>query len=129
MSGAAIAAEVAAALVEAATATGLGRLVATLRKRTGPDVPWTGIDLTTTDAEITVLQVQRKVRDGLNMTERTVKMLLISATGAVPAKGDQVAVGVAPADVTDATAWTRLGEVETLAPGGTSLLYKATLEG
>lgn len=129
MSGAAIAAEVAAALVEAATDTGTGRLVATLRKRSGPDVPWTGAGLGTTDAEITVLQVQRKVRDGLNMTEKTVKMLLISATGAVPAKGDQVAVGIAPAAVTDSTPWTRLGEVEMLAPGGASLLYKAMLEG
>lgn len=129
MSGADIATEIHAALIEAATATGAGRLVATLRKRGGPDVPWTGTPLTTTDTEITVLQVQRKVRDGLNMTERTVKMLLISATGSVPAKGDQVAVGIAPADVTDATKWTRLGEVETLAPGGTSLMYKAMLEG
>ena len=129
MSGAAIAAEVAAALVEAATDTGTGRLVATLRKRSGPDVPWTGAELATNDTEITVLQVQRKIRDGANMTERTVKMLLISALGAVPAKGDQVAVGIAPASVTDSTAWTRLGEVETLAPGGTSLLYKAMLEG
>lgn len=129
MSGAAIAAEVSAALAEAGAATGTGKLIATLRKRSGPDVPWTGTPLTETDTEITVLQVQRKVRDGLNMTERTVKMLLISATGAAPAKGDQVAVGIAPADVTDTTTWTRLGEVETLAPGGASLLYKAMLEG
>lgn len=129
MSGASIAAEVAAALVEAATDTGTGRLVATLRKRTGPGVPWTGAGLTPTDTEITVLQVQRKVRDGLNMTERTVKMLLIGTLGPVPAKGDQVAVGVDPAAVTDATAWLRLGEIETLAPGGSSLLYKAMLEG
>lgn len=129
MSGSDIAAEVAAALVEAATDTGTGRLVATLRMRTGPDVPWTGADLAATDAEITVLQVQRKVRDGLNMTERTVRMLLISTLGAVPAKGDQVAVGIAPTAVTDATVWARLGEVEVLAPGGTALLYKAMMEG
>ncbi len=128
MSGADIAAEVAAALVEAATDTGTGRLFATLRKRTGPAVPWTGADLAATDTEITVLQVQRKIRDGLNMTERTVRMLLISTLGTVPAKGDQVAVGIAPAAVTDATVWARLGEVEVLAPGGTALLYKAMME-
>lgn len=129
MSGAAIAAEVSAALAEAGIATGAGKLVATLRKRSGPDVPWTGTDLTLTDAETTVVQVSKRVKDGPAMIERTVKMLLIDPTGPAPEKGDLVAVGVTPADVTDATVWSRLGEVEIVAPGGVPVLYKAMLEG
>ena len=62
------------------------------------------------------------------MTERTVRMLLIDPTGTVPAKGDHVAVGIAPASVTNATAWARIGEVETVAPAGVAVLYKAMLE-
>lgn len=129
MSGASIAAEVAAGLAEAGVATGSGRLVATLRKPSGPTEPWSATPITETDAETTVVQVQKKVRDGLAMTERTVKMLLLDPTGPEPAKGDQVAVGVAPADVTGATVWARIAEVETVAPGGVAVLYKAMLEG
>lgn len=122
MSGAAIAAEVAAGLIEAATATGTGKLIATLRKRTA------GTPDTLAYSEITVVQVQRRVRDGLAMTERTERMLLISATGTAPAKGDHVAIGIAPAAVTSGTLWARIGEVETLAPGGVALLFKAMME-
>ncbi len=129
MSGADIAAEVAAALAEAGTATGSGPLLSTLRKRTGPEVPWSGVPLEDADAQITVIQSQRKERDGQGMVLRTVKMLLIEATGAIPAKGNNVAVGVVPADVTDETVWLRLGEIQTVAPGGVAVLYKAMLEG
>ena len=75
-----------------------------------------------------MVQVSKKVRDGVAMTERRVRMLLIAATGAAPAKGDSVAIGTAPAAVTSATVWSRIGEVETLAPGGTALMFKAMLE-
>lgn len=123
-----IASEVAAGLAEAGTATGTGPLVSTLRKRVGDrDGPWSA-PTATADAAVTVVQVSKKVRDGVAMTERRVKMLLINATGAVPAKGDTVAIGTAPAAVTGATVWARIAEVETLAPGGTALMYKATLE-
>lgn len=129
MSGADIAAEVAAALAEAGTATGSGPLLSTLRKRTGPDVPWSGLPLDDDDNAVTVIQSQRKERDGQGMVLRTVQMLLIEATGAVPVKGDRVALGVLPADVEESTKWLRLGEIETVAPGGVAVLYKAMLEG
>lgn len=128
MSGAQIAAEVAAGLAEAGAATGAGPLVSTLRKRSADsDGPWSTLTGQAT-FPVTVVQVSKKVRDGLAMTERRVKMLLITATGAVPAKGDSVAIGTAPAAVTGATVWARIGEVETLAPGGTALMFKAMLE-
>lgn len=129
MTGASIAAEVSAALAEAGVATGAGKLVATLRKRSGSDVPWTGVDLTLTDAETTVVQVRKRVVDGPAMVARYVDALLMDPTGPAPAKGDQVAVGVLPAEVTDATVWVRLGEVEIVAPGGVPVLYKASLDG
>lgn len=129
MSGAQIAAEVAAGLAEAGAATGNGPLVSTLRKRSGPDVPWSGLPLADADATVTAVQIQRKERDGQGMVLRTVQMLLIEATGAVPVKGDRVALGVLPADVEESTKWLRLGEIETVAPGGVAVLYKAMLEG
>jgi hypothetical protein len=128
MSGADIAAEIDAALGEAATETGTGEMISTLRKRlTDRAGPWNSADAHE-DYPVTVLQTSRKIRDGLGMTERRVKMLLISATGETPAKGDKVAIGVAPADVTSTTVWARLGEVEVLAPGGVDLMHKAMLE-
>lgn len=128
MSGASIAAEIAAGLAEAGAATGTGRLVSTLRKRaTDRDGPWSAPDADAYSA-VTVVQVSKKVRDNVAMTERRVKMLLIEATGAVPAKGDSVAIGITPAAITSATVWSRIGEVETLAPGGTALMFKAMLE-
>ena len=128
MSGASIAAEIAAGLAEAGDATGTGPLVSTLRKRVGDrDGPWSA-PADSAEAAVTVVQVSKKVRDGIAMTERRVKMLLIEATGATPAKGDTIAIGVAPGQVTAATVWARIGEVETLAPGGTALMFKAMLE-
>lgn len=129
MSGADIAAEVSAALGEAAAATGSGRRVAVLRKRRGPEVGWSGAQVTNTDADTTVLEVRKRVFDGPAMVARYVDMLLFDPLGAVPAKGDQVAVGILSAAVTDATVWRRIADVDILAPAGTGLLYKATLEG
>jgi len=81
------------------------------------------------DATVTVVQVQRKERDGQGLVLRTTQMLLIDATGAVPEKGDRIALGVLPAAVTDETKWLRLGEVTIIAPGGVAVLYRAMLEG
>lgn len=129
MSGAEIAAEVSAALGEAAAATGSGRRVAVLRKRLGPEVGWSGAQVTNTDADTTVLEVRKRVFDGPAMVARYVDMLLFDPLGPVPAKGDQVALGILSAAVTDATVWRRIADVDILAPAGTALLYKATLEG
>lgn len=117
----AVALDVKAGIAEAGT-------VATLRKRSGPDLPWTGEDLTLTDAAIRVVQTTRRIRDGLAMSERTVRVLLIDPTGVVPAKGDQVAMGILPAAVTDDTLWARIAEVEIVAPAGVAVLYKATMD-
>ena len=117
-----VAADVAGGLAEAGT-------IATLRKRTdGPDAPWIAGSDTRGLSRINAVQTRRRIRDGLAMTESTVRMLLIDPTGTVPAKGDQVAVGIAPADVTGATQWARIGEVEIVAPGGVPVLFKAMLE-
>ena len=129
MSGAEIAAEVSAALVEAAQATGTGRRIAVLRKRPAPDLPWTGALTTNVDADTTVLEVKKRIVDGPSMVARYVDMLLFDPLGPVPAKGDQVVVGILAAAVTDETVWRRIADVDTLAPAGTALLYKATLEG
>jgi hypothetical protein len=124
-----MAAEIAAGLAEAGAATGAGPLVSTLRSRsTDRAGPWVSGSDTRDLSAVTVVQVSKKVRDGLGMTERSVKMLLISATGAAPAKGDHVAIGIVPASVTGSTVWARIGEVEAVAPGGTAVLYKAMLE-
>ena len=123
-----IASEVAAGLAEAGTATGSGPLVSTLRKRaTDREGPWSTMDADIYSA-ITVVQVSKRVRDGIGMTERRVKMLLIEAVGDVPAKGDSIAIGTVPTSITKSTVWARIGEVETVAPGGTAVLYKAMLE-
>ena len=129
MSGAEIAAEVSAALVEAAQATGTGRRIAVLRKRPAPDLPWTGAQTTNVDADTTVLEVKKRIVDGPSMVARYVDMLLFDPLGPAPAKGDHVAVGILAAAVTDTTVWRRIADVDTLAPAGTDLLYKATLEG
>lgn len=129
MSGADIAAEVSAALAEVGTATGNGPRVATLRKHTGPSLPWTGTAPQNSDAETTVVESKKRVVDGPAMVARYVDTLLFDPLGPVPAKGDQVAVGVLPADVTDATQWRRISEVNSIAPAGTAVLYRAMLEG
>lgn len=129
MSGAEIAAEVSAALVEAGQATGTGRRIAVLRKRLSPERPWTGAQVTNQDADTSVLEVRKRVFDGPAMVARYVDMLMFDPLGPAPTKGDHVAVGITAAAVTDATVWRRIADVDTLAPAGTALLYKATLEG
>jgi hypothetical protein len=130
MSGPEIAAEVAAGIAEAAAATGTGRLTAVLRKRVPAATGFVpGVPDTFTDAAVGAVQVSKTVRDGPAMVRRTVRMLIIDALGVVPTKGDQVAVGFAIGDAVPAQAWERIADVETLEPGGTALMFKATLEG
>lgn len=79
-------------------------------------------------ATVFVLEGVREIRD-INGTTvlQTQRTLTISATGAVPAKGQQVAVGVASGDVDDDTVWNEIAEVRPLAPAGVAVLYEIDL--
>lgn len=121
MSGAAIAAEVAAALAEAGAAVGDGALGAVIKRQgawTGPE--WDRVPGETVQYPVTVLDLNINVRDASGtLTGEIRRKLLIEAVDVVPEKGDVIELlGV------DHTVET----VETLAPGGVALLYKVMLE-
>lgn len=121
MSGAAIAAEVAAALAEAGAAVGDGSLGAVIKRQgawTGPE--WDRVPGAITQYPVTVLDLNINVRDASGtLTGEIRRKLLIEAVDVVPEKGDVIELlGV------DHTVDT----VETLAPGGVALLYKVMLE-
>jgi hypothetical protein len=121
MSGAAIAAEVAAALAEAGAAVGDGALGAVIKRQgdwSGPD--WDRVPGEIVEYPVTVLDFNINVKDAAGtLTGEIRRRLLVEAAGVVPEKGDIITLrGV------DHTVDT----VETLAPGGVDLLYKVMLE-
>jgi hypothetical protein len=70
----------------------------------------------------------REIRDQAGMTVLEVRRtLMISATGAAPTKGQQVAVGVTAEDAADATVWHEIVEVRPVSPGGIAVLYEVDL--
>ena len=131
MSGAAIAAEIAAALAEAGEATGAGPLICTLEKfidaRTNPLQP---LPVSQSFYPLTAVDFPVRIRDQAEiLVGRTQRTLTVNATGAVPEKNDRIAVGVAPdVAVTNSGYWHRIIEVRPLAPGGTALLYEIDIE-
>lgn len=135
MSGPDIAAEVAAALAEAAAAVGTGPYICTLRRAsTEPDEPQTPWDEPADPVNppqlfaVTAVEDMREVRDMtgalIGVTKRT---LTIDATGVVPLKSDQIAVGVAPADVDANIRFEEILSVRPLSPAGVALLYELDL--
>lgn len=132
MSGADIAAEIAAALGEASAATGDGSLVCTL-KRPGTGGPTSPHDLTPEPPdelyEMNGLIGSRQLRDAAGtMIGKTIRTLTLSATGADPKQGHQIAVGVAMVDVTNETTFEAITKVHPFAPGGVALSYDVDLE-
>jgi len=135
VSGAEIAAEVAAALAEAGEATGTGPLICTIRRAsTEPEElqrPWhatAGPMNPPTLYPVTAIEDIREVRDLSGMLVGIQKRTLtINATGVQPLKSDVIAVGFAPADVTSATVFEEIIAVKPLAPAGTALLYELDL--
>jgi hypothetical protein len=132
MTGAEIAAEIAEALAEAGEATGDGPLVCTLRKpsATGPETPW---DETEEGApglsELTAIEDTRQLRDASGtLIDKTVRTLTVNATGQVPEESDEIAIGVAQADVDGDTPFETIAAVRTIAPGGIALMFELDLE-
>lgn len=125
-----IAAEVLAGLAEAGEATGNGPMICTLRRPAadGPADPWGGAGSGPTYHEVTAVQTHKHIRDAsgtLIGEARTV--LLVDATGVVPGKADHIAVNVRRADVADATRFHEIADVETVAPGGVTVMHKVML--
>lgn len=133
MSGANIAAEISAALVEAGEATGDDKYTCTLRKATGVgETPETAGDATYTYHPLGCVQGGDQKKYGPDEQVRMMKnTLMMDATGQAPKMNDTVALGVDASsvdDVPDGTRWHRIMHVDTLAPGGTPLLYELVLE-
>lgn len=132
MSGADIAAEIEAALMEAGEAVGDGPLYCTLRKQgTKPTSPH---DTTPVgqpkDFQLVGIAKTKRIRDASgSLIGQTVRMLTVNATGVSPSKNDEIAVEVALADVTENTVFEVISEVHVTAPGGTPIKYQLELSG
>lgn len=128
-----IAAEIHAALIEAAEATGDGEYTATLTRPAAESdadddagTPWGDAATGTAPADdtytVTVLDGGAKTRysraDDGALIPRTVRALTISATGEAPQVGDTITLA-------DGTY--ELAKVEPLFPGGETLLFEVEL--
>lgn len=126
----AIAAEVDAALRSVADIGQSGGYPAVLQS--GGDVPpanpWDPPGGDPVYTTVYVIEGVREIRD-INGTAilETLRTLTISATGAIPTKGQRVAVGITADQVTDATVWNEMIEVRPLAPAGVAVLYDVDL--
>lgn len=120
MSGAAIAAQVHAGLLQAAAATGNGGAYKSLLRRK--------CDNTFEYFEIICVQTKERKFDATSMVVRTNNKLLVSAQSERPKKGDHVAIGRTRAELSEVVNWARIGQVDIIQPAGTALLYRAMLE-
>lgn len=141
MSGPDIAAEIAAALIEAGEEVGTGAYTHTIRRvvsaptdETGaPTNPFAGPAEPAPAPEPELFEVTgiEGVQDVRDMTGTLVgvqrRTLTINATGVTPLKSDRIAVGVARGDVVSDTVFEEILAVKPLAPGGTALLYELQL--
>lgn len=74
------------------------------------------------------LEGVREIRDAAGTTIlRTMRTLMISATGPAPAKGQRIAVGVSADDADEDSPWQEIEEVRPLAPAGVAVLYEVDL--
>ena len=135
MSGAEIAADVAAALIEAGEAVGTGAYICTIRRASAeldePTNPWDEPADPVNAPQlfpVTAIERMQDVRDMSGMLVGIQKRTLtIDATGVAPTKADKIAVGVAPDDVVEGTKFEEIISVMYLSPGGTVLLYRLEL--
>ncbi|WP_406646868.1 hypothetical protein QEZ52_00310 [Aliisedimentitalea scapharcae] len=130
--GSEIASEIAAALAEAGEAVGNGPLLCTLRKP-GSGGPTSPHDATPepnpTLHELTAIEDNKHLRDRSGaLIGKTLRTLTVNATGAVPQKGEEIAVGVASVDVTVDTRFDLIMEVRPVSPGGVAVMYELDLE-
>ena len=101
---------------------------ATIRRKdgTGGD-PWNPTT-SSTYTTVRVLEENKRVRsvDGtyVDISKRTLTM---AATGFVPQKADDVAVGITASQASDESDWVVITEVRTLAPAGVAVLYELEL--
>lgn len=117
-----LAAEIAAALAEAGTATAGAPLRATFTRRAGgPVAPWDAPSPAVSTFALTVLDSGWKTRFAAGeLTSRRAHVLTVEATGQPPMIGDKVTLLGA--------SYTVLA-VEPLAPGGEVLLYDVEIDG
>ncbi len=117
MSGLGIAKEVAAALKDAATATGSGEYLATFKRVTsGPATPWDNVPSTETETQLAVIvgSFDKRLIDGENIQTSDLKVL-VEAIGFVPVTSDRVVLsGVEYAILA----------VKPLSPAGTDIMYE-----
>jgi len=126
----AIAAEVDAALKSVADVSQPGGYPSTLQMPPAgsPANPWDPPAGSPTYATVYVVEGVREIRDAVGTTVlQTLRTLMVSAVGAGPNKGQQIAVGVAETDVTEDTVWNEIAEVRPLAPVGVAVLYEVDL--
>ena len=101
---------------------------ATIRRKAdnGGD-PWNPTT-SSTYTTVRVLEENKRVRsvDGtyVDIIKRTLTM---AATGFVPQKADDVAVGITASQASDESDWVVITEVRTLAPAGVAVLYELEL--
>lgn len=129
-----IAAEIAAALAEAGSATGDGPLYCTIKRSGAPASRPSEAEASGDGApsfyEVVAVQDTRRLRDQSGMlTGQVATVLAIEATGVAPLKSDLIAVGVRVADVDGQTNFHEVSAVVTTAPGGVPVLYEVTLAG
>ncbi len=120
MSGAIIADQVEAGIIQAALATGNGATYESLLRRK--------VDGVFEYYEIICVQTRKKSFDAAMMVERINRMILVSPKSEKPLKGDHIAVGINAAGLSGVENWARVGHVQTIEPAGVALLYKLTIE-
>lgn len=124
MSGADIAAEIAAAFVEVGEAVGDGVLTCTLRKTTSAAKPFDPQADATTLHELTALdEGYRQQKDG-----GRVHRLSLDATGVVPEVADEIAIGVTIDEIAPATQFVAIANVQRVAPAGTAIVYEVEIK-
>jgi hypothetical protein len=126
----AIAAEVDEALKSVADLTQPAGYPATLQIPPNgvPSNPWDPPSGLPSYSTVYVVEGVREIRDAAGMTVIEVRRtLMVSATGAVPAKGQQIAVGVAADGVGPSTVWNEIAEVRPVSPVGIAVLYEVDL--
>lgn len=96
-----------------------------------PQNPWDDPAVPANDPQlfaVTGVETMQDVRDMSGMLVGVRKRTLtINATGVAPLKSDVIAVGVAPADVTGATAFEEIIAVRPLDIAGVALYYELEL--
>lgn len=120
MSGADIAAQVHAGLLQAASATGAGASFISLLRRK--------VESTFEYFEVVCIQTKERKFDATSMVVRTNNKLLVSAQSEQPKKGDHVAVGRKRTELSEIKNWARIGQVDIIEPAGVPLLYRAMLD-